>query len=246
MNTNGDNNRCSCEDKTLESDNESPSPKESKKSKISLHSIALNLRRGRSLNKRTKKSSSNYSSDNSSENTPPSSVNNNFNSNSSSLSNVAGSSTTSSSKRSTKWPLKFYCGKKEQRTVSPVRQETQSQSCCKCSCYKKTEEYQEQQEDNLAAGGGDVAVSKEVGETTPKESANDVAPEVEPLPPPPLPAVNEEIIVPEQPIPIVNVIDVNEIRNSRNDPPVEGEMIDSSRNRLAHIFVTPNFIDLHW
>lgn len=207
MNANGD--KCTCEEKSPESDCESPSPKESKKSKISLSSLALNLRRGRSLqqkNKRSKKTSSNVCCE--SANTSPSANN-----------NLGGScsNATSNSKKSNKWHLKFYCGKKEQRSVSPVRQETQS--CCKCTCYKRTE-------DPLGSG----IVFTDEGASSSKESTSDVV--VEP--------VVDEIHVPEV---IVNTVE--EIENSDPNAIREAEQSDNGRNQLTHIFVTPNFIDLH-
>ncbi|GJQ79661.1 hypothetical protein Trydic_g5816 [Trypoxylus dichotomus] len=253
MNITGDSGtiRCSCEDRSLESDAESPTPKETKKSKLSLSSLALNLRRGKSLNKRTKKSQSNYSSD--SDSTSASNANSQTNSPSSSSSSSpssnggigASNSSSGSSKKSTKWPLKFYCGRKEQRTVSPVRQESQNQSCCKCTCYKRTEEHQ--------AVADVVLPSEEEAEEVPQVqesnvSTNDEVPIVEP------PVVAEENNVvpepvppPQPPTPIVNVINVEDLPPPENNMHREGEPVEGNgRNRLAHIFVTPNFIDLHW
>ncbi|XP_044270078.1 suppressor of cytokine signaling 5 [Tribolium madens] len=119
--------KCNCDksEPSQESDssNSECSPKD-KKIKISLTSLGLNLRRGRS--KRNKKSN---------QITP-------------STSSGAGTSK-EITKKSPKWGIKFNCAKKEPK-VAFVEEST---NCCKCTCYRRTEEHE--------AGPGTVFASED-------------------------------------------------------------------------------------
>lgn len=184
--------KCSCG--TNDSDSES-SPKENKKSKINLASLSLNLRRGRSLplkSKRSKKSSNTTEGDD-------------------------GDARNSASKKSTKWPLKFYCGRKETRSSREEKP-----SCCKCTCYKQrpTEEEQPQ---------ADIGTSEDITDNnTNDEIPAQIVEEV---------VVNENIVVPDV---IINTIDSATYAET-NAP--DGDPLSSERNsraRSAHI--EPNFV----
>lgn len=113
--------KCLCEktDQVQESDesvSDSSSPSKEKK-KISLTSLGFNLKRGHSLHFKTKRNKVSSESSSSSSSTSP--------------------SNTSSSKKSPKWGLGFNCIKKEPKVVASV----ESQNCCKCTCYRRTEEH---------------------------------------------------------------------------------------------------------
>lgn len=112
--------KCTCDksDNTQESDSSSSdaSPN-TKKNKISLQSLGLHLRRGRSLHFRSKRSKKNdESSSSSSTNSSPTS--------------------SSSLKKSPIWGLKFNCSKREPKVSS-----VENQNCCKCTCYRRIDEH---------------------------------------------------------------------------------------------------------
>lgn len=112
--------RCFCDETEISqesdtsSNNDSPQTKD-KKTKLSLSSLGLNLRRGRSLHftKRGKKI----------QKTTPETP--------SSSSNVAVLN--SAIRKLPKWGLKFNCAKKVSKTFL-------NEHCCKCTCYKKKDE----------------------------------------------------------------------------------------------------------
>ncbi|XP_068892301.1 suppressor of cytokine signaling 5-like isoform X2 [Tenebrio molitor] len=126
--------KCSCDksEPSQESDSsnsESSAAPKDKKIKISLTSLGLNLRRGRS--KRNKKAH---------QTTPSSSF---------------GASTSKEiTKKSPKWGIKFNYTKKEPK-VAFAEENT---NCCKCTCYRRTEEHEAGPE---AANEGDFAESRE-------------------------------------------------------------------------------------
>lgn len=120
--------RCSCDETEIsqESDtssNDSPQTKD-KKTKLSLASLGLNLRRGRSLHftKRTKKTQDPI--------TPETS------SGSSSTSSSSVAVLNSAIRKLPKWGLKFNCAKKVSKSLLNAANE----HCCKCTCYKKKDE----------------------------------------------------------------------------------------------------------
>lgn len=111
--------KCSCEktEAAQESDgsvSDSHSPLKEKK-KLSLYNLGLNLRRGRSLHFKSKRTKSNESTSNASNANP---------NNSSNL------------KKSPKWGLKFNCIKKESKADSTSERE----NCCKCTIYRQVDE----------------------------------------------------------------------------------------------------------
>lgn len=112
--------KCPCEknEHIQESDESvSDSSPSKEKRKISLTSLGFNLKRGHSLHFKSKKNKvCNESTSSSSTSTSP---NNN------------------NSKKSPKWGLKFNCIKKEPKVVAT----TEPQNCCKCTCYRRTEEH---------------------------------------------------------------------------------------------------------
>lgn len=130
------NDKCTCDksENAQESDSSnsdtSPSTKD-KKNKISLQSISLHLRRGRSLHFRPKRSKKCGESTSCSTSTSPNSSIN--------------------LKKAPMWGLRFNCSKKEPKIVSSV----DNQNCCKCTCYRRTEEH------HLGAG---VVFTNEPGE----------------------------------------------------------------------------------
>lgn len=110
-------------------------PSKDKKPKLSLSSLGLNLRRGRSLHfsKRTKKNQDSVSTSE----TPSSSNSSN--------------SLNSAIKKLPKWGLKFNCAKK----VSKSLLNAANQNCCKCTCYKKKDEGVSSDSGDGAVGNGE-------------------------------------------------------------------------------------------
>lgn len=147
-NSNSSIEKCSCDE--TESDtsaNDSPQSKDKKSTKLSLSSLGLNLRRGRSMHfaRRTKKTQEPSTSE-----TPSSSV----------------AVLNSAIKKFPKWGLKLNCVKK----VSKSFLNATNQNCCKCTCYKKTDE-------GDVACGQDGAVNGDVAEIEGVNDANEVVEE---------------------------------------------------------------------
>lgn len=112
--------KCPCEksEHVQESDESVSDTSPSKeKRKISLTSLGFNLKRGHSLHFKSKRNRTcNESTSSSSTSTSPNSSN---------------------TKKSPKWGLKFNCIKKEPKVVATI----EPQNCCKCTCYRRTEEH---------------------------------------------------------------------------------------------------------
>lgn len=112
------NDKCICE--SMQENNSSseisPNTKE-KKNKISFQSFALNLRRGRSLHFRYKRAKKNE--DNTARGETDTSP-----------------GTSRASKKGPLWNLKFNNGKRGLKVAS-----NEAQNCCKCTCYRRTEEH---------------------------------------------------------------------------------------------------------
>lgn len=148
-NSNSSIEKCVCDE--TESDasaSDSPQSKDKKPAKLSLSSLGLNLRRGRSLHfaRRTKKNQEPTTSE------APSS------------SSVAVLN--SAIKKFPKWGLKFNCAKKVTKSFLNAA----NQNCCKCTCYKKTEE-------GGAVGGEDGAVNGDAAEIEGVSDVNEVVEE---------------------------------------------------------------------
>lgn len=113
--------KCNCEKNEYvpesdESTSDSPSPSKEKR-KISLTSLGFNLKRGHSLHFKSKR--------------------NKISNESSSNSIGATSNGSTNTKKSPKWGLRFNCIKKEPKVVAAA----EPQNCCKCTCYRRTEEH---------------------------------------------------------------------------------------------------------
>lgn len=120
-NSNSSIERCACDEIESSDTSRSESPhNKDKKTRLSLSSLGLNLRRGRSLHF-TRRSKKNQDL-------------NNVETPSSSSSSVAVLN--SAIRKLPKWGLKFNCAKK----VSKSFLSAANDHCCKCTCYKKKDE----------------------------------------------------------------------------------------------------------
>lgn len=151
--SNSSSERCSCDETDIVQESNinsthSPQTKE-KKTKLSLSSLGLNFRRGRSLhfnNKRTKKTTdTNKTLDTSSSSSDSSSV----------------AVLNSAIKKLPKWGLNFSSAKKVSKTFLNAANE----HCCKCTCYKKKEEAV----GGAGSSGGALPTASEVAASSKEE-----------------------------------------------------------------------------
>ncbi|XP_065162111.1 uncharacterized protein Socs36E isoform X2 [Atheta coriaria] len=144
--------KCTCD--TIESDcslTESPASgnnccngaKEGKeKKKLSLTSLGFNLRRGRSLQFKTKRTKKTTHCANGTTSSTPSASESGTSSTTPTTSGSGGGML----KKSPKWPLKFSCTKRDrererEREAKNVATAPDAPSCCRCMCYRRTEEH---------------------------------------------------------------------------------------------------------